>query len=68
LYIVAGQLIIILQHVHVGELPVTIDLVSYDRDSGNHSITIFANSMRKEMANYTYTFIIQGIYMHQIIL
>ena len=47
---------------HVGELPVTIDLVRYDRDPGYHNITIITNSTtRRETADYTYPFLIPGV-------
>ena len=49
---------------HIGELPVTIDLARYDRDSGNHNITIIANSTGGEVADYTYTFLIQGVHQY----
>ena len=48
---------------HIGELPVTIDLARYDRDSGNHNITIMADSTTGgEVADYTYTFLIPGVH------
>ena len=57
-------IIIIVVLDHVGELPVTIDLVRYDRDPGYHNITIITNSTtRRQAADYTYPFLIPG--MHQ---
>ena len=50
---------------HVGELPVTIDFVRYDRDPGYHNITIITNSTRREAADYTYPFCIPGV--HQLL-
>ena len=47
---------------HIGELPVTIDLARYDRDSGYHNITIITDSTRGGVADYTYTFLIPGVH------
>ena len=46
--------------ISTGELPVTIDFTRYDRNPGMHNITIIANSTRREMADYTYSFPVQG--------
>ena len=43
-------------HIHIGELPVTIDFMPYDRNPGDHNITIVANSTMGEMANHTMKF------------
>ena len=47
---------------HVGELPVTIDFIPYNRDPGYHNITIIANSTMREMADYADKFLVPGIH------
>ena len=43
----------------LGELPAVIDFKPFDRDAGEHSFTVIANSTIGETANYTYTFYVQ---------
>ena len=48
---------------HAGTLPVAIDFVHYDHDSGYHNITIIANSTMGEVADYTYVFFVPGVHI-----
>ena len=45
----------------IGELPVTIDFILFERNPGDHNITIVAYSAMGEMTNITYKFRVPGI-------
>ena len=44
-----------------GYLPVVVDLSLYDRDPGEHDLTLFATSMFGDTANSSLSFSVSGI-------
>jgi hypothetical protein len=48
-------------HLSTGELPAVIDFEPFDVRPGEHSFIVIANSTLREVANYTYTFYVNGM-------
>ena len=45
----------------IGELPLTIDFSPFDRDPGDHTITVVAKSTLGDMADSTNPFSVPGV-------